>query len=235
MFAFNVPVAVAYHLVTGIADILHPVTGGTATAAAIIVFTALVRSLMLPLAVTQARGERARARLLPKMQALQKRYAKNPQRLRREMASLYRSEGATPFTGCLPMFVQMPFFMVMYRLFVSGTVAGHQNLMLAQTLLGTSLGQNWVGLVGGGLFAPSSLVFLGLFALLAAVALWTSRRAAPTAPAGVAGALARLMPFGTVAVAAFVPLAAGLYLLTSGLWTAVERAVLHRRGVAPVQ
>ncbi|MFC4052146.1 hypothetical protein ACFOY4_20880 [Actinomadura syzygii] len=39
-----------------------------------------------------------------------------------------------------------------------------------------------------------------------------------------------LPPFGTIVVAAVVPLAAGLYLLTSGAWTAAERAVL-RRGV----
>jgi YidC/Oxa1 family membrane protein insertase len=40
-----------------------------------------------------------------------------------------------------------------------------------------------------------------------------------------------VLPFGTVVFAAFVPLAAGLYLLTSGTWTAVERAVLRRRAV----
>ncbi|WP_141583502.1 hypothetical protein [Actinomadura sp. WMMA1423] len=49
-----------------------------------------------------------------------------------------------------------------------------------------------------------------------------------------AGVLARAMPFGTIAVAAFVPLAAGLYLLTSGAWTAAERAVLHRRAAAAI-
>ncbi|MDL4816065.1 hypothetical protein [Actinomadura opuntiae] len=59
--------------------------------------------------------------------------------------------------------------------------------------------------------------------------------AARTAPAGAgaAGVLARVAPFGTVVFAVFMPLAAGLYLLASGTWTAVERAVLHRRIVAP--
>ncbi|TDD77749.1 YidC/Oxa1 family membrane protein insertase [Actinomadura rubrisoli] len=240
MFLLDTPVSLAYDLVTGLSDLLRPVAGGLATAAAITVFTAAVRLLLVPLAVAAARGERVRSRLLPKIQALQSKHARNPQRLRRETAALYEAEGATPLAGCLPMFAQMPIFMVMYRLFVSASVAGHQNLLLAHTLLGVPLGQNWVGLVGGGLFAPPSLVFLGLFALLAAVALWTSRRAAKAgAAAGTGtgaeaamGAVARIMPFGTVVVAAFVPLAAGLYLLTSGLWTAVERAVLYRRIVA---
>jgi YidC/Oxa1 family membrane protein insertase len=53
-----------------------------------------------------------------------------------------------------------------------------------------------------------------------------------TATAAAAGAaqaaLARVLPFATVAIAAFVPLAAGLYLATSTAWTLAERAVLGR-------
>ena len=171
----------------------------------------------------EARGERTRIRLLPKVRALQKKHAKNPQRLRRELAALYAKEGASPFAGIGPALAQMPVFTVMYWLFVSAKVHGHQNLLLAHTLFGTPLGQNWIGVVGsGGLFGPHSLVFLGLFALLAVVAWWTSRLAQ--------GPL-RLLPFGTVALAAFVPLAAGVYLLVSTGWTAAERAVLRRRVV----
>jgi YidC/Oxa1 family membrane protein insertase len=226
---FDVPVSIAAALVTGLADALRPVAGDLATALAIMLFTAAVRLALVPLSVAAARGERARARLMPKVQALQKRHAKRPERLKREMAALYEAEGATPVAGCLPMFAQVPFFMVTYRLFMSATVAGHQNLLLAHTLLAAPLGQNWIGVVGGGLLSPPSLVFLGLFVLLGAVAVWSSRRVTAEGPMG---AVARVMPFGTVVFAAFVPLAAGLYLLVSGAWAAAERAVLQRRIVA---
>ena len=43
----------------------------------------------------------------------------------------------------------------------------------------------------------------------------------------------RILPFATVAFAALVPLAAGLYLLTTTAWAAVERAVFHRLAPAP--
>jgi YidC/Oxa1 family membrane protein insertase len=58
------------------------------------------------------------------------------------------------------------------------------------------------------------------------VAWWSARRLATPI------ALLRLLPYGTVIVAAFVPPAAGLYLLTSTTWTVVERAML-RRDTAP--
>ncbi|MBA8951944.1 YidC/Oxa1 family membrane protein insertase [Actinomadura namibiensis] len=229
MFLLDAPVSAAHDLVAGLAGALSPVAGDLATAAAIVLFTMGVRLLLLPLSVAQARGERSRRRLLPKVRELQRKHAKDPRLLRRETLELYRAEG-TPLAGCLPALAQLPFFTVMYRLFLSATVAGHQNLLLAHTLLAAPLGQNWIGVLGGGILSPAPLVFLGLFALLLAVAWVTSRRVPADAP--MAGVL-RLMPFGTVAVAAFVPLAAGLYLLVSTAWTAVERAVLHRRIVAP--
>ncbi|MEU5882347.1 membrane protein insertase YidC [Spirillospora sp. NPDC047279] len=226
---FDAPVSAAYHLVTGLAGALSPFTGELATVAAIVVFTAAVRLLLLPLAVSAARGERTRARLLPQVRALQKKHAKNPQKLQQATADLYAKEGATPLAGCLPMFAQWPFFYVMYRLFVSASIAGHQNALLAHTLLAAPLGQNWLSVLGGGILSPASLVFLGLFALLALVAWWSSRRVTVEGPMGN---VARLLPFGTVVMAAFVPLAAGVYLVVSTAWTAVERAVLHRRIVA---
>jgi YidC/Oxa1 family membrane protein insertase len=221
MFVLDTAVSLAHDLVAGIADTLGFLGGGPSVAAAIVVVTVLVRGLLVPLAVAQARGERARVRLLPKVRALRDRHGRDPVRLRRELQALYAEEGVSPFAGIGPALAQLPVLAVMYRLFVSATVAGHRNLLLAHTLLGTPLGQNWIGVVGGaGLFSPPSLLFLGLFALLAAVAWWTSRQAE--------GPL-RLLPFGTVAVAAYLPLAAGVYLLASTAWTAAERAVLRRR------
>jgi YidC/Oxa1 family membrane protein insertase len=230
MFLLDVPVSLTHDLVHSLAQALEPVAGDLATAAAIVLFTAAVRLLLVPLAVAQARGERSRARLMPGMRALQKKHAKDPERLRREMADLYRTEGASPLAGCLPALAQWPVFAVMYQLFVSATVAGHQNLLLARTLLSVPLGQN---LLSAGLFSSGALVFGGLLVLLALVAWWTSRRVARqlTVDSPVAR-VARFLPYGTVAVAAFVPLAAGLYLLTSTAWAAAERAVLHRRIVA---
>jgi YidC/Oxa1 family membrane protein insertase len=230
MFLLDGPVSLTHDLVHSLAQGLDPVAGDLSTAAAIMLFTAAVRLLLVPLAVAQARGERSRLRLMPKLQALQKKHAKNPERLRKETAALYQAEGASPFAGCLPALAQWPVFAVVYHLFVSATVAGHQNLLLAHLLFSVPLGQN---LLSTGLLSSGALVFAGLLVLLALVAWWTSRRIArQTTVESPLGRVARYLPYGTVAAAAFVPLAAGLYLLTSTTWAAAERAILHRRIVA---
>ncbi|MEU4407783.1 membrane protein insertase YidC [Streptosporangium sp. NPDC023963] len=207
------------------------------TPPAIVVFTVLVRLMLLPLGVMQARGERARVRLAPELQRLKKRHGRNPERLQREMAALYAREKTSPLAGCLPSVAQMPFLMVTYQVFVSSTIAGQANALLTHGLLGVPLGQQFASTVAGfGLISGPTLVFAGLFLLLLAVAWITSRRMRRTMSEDVQPAALRrilpLLPYGTVLVAAVLPLAAGIYLLVTTAWTAGEKAVLHRPALA---
>jgi YidC/Oxa1 family membrane protein insertase len=253
MSLFGLPIEAAYHVVSALAGLLAPLPGGLAAAAAIVAFTIMVRLLVLPLGYYAFRGQRAQARLAPKIQELYKRHSGQPERMQRELSALYAQEGTGMFTGCLPALLQVPFFMVVYRLFLSGTVGGSPNGLLQQRLLGASLGSHW--LTGPGPWSGQGLVFAALFALIA-LAAWLSARAArrwaapapapqpgkagttgaasPAEATGVTGLLLRALPFATVVIAALVPLAAGLYLATTTAWAAAERAVFHRLSPPPV-
>ena len=240
----GVAVGAAYHVVSAYIQVLAPVTGSLATVAAIIAFTMTVRLLLLPLSLSAARGQASQARLLPQVADLQKRYAGHPDRLRIELSALYQRENVSALAGCLPALLQLPFFSVMYRLFLDRTVNGGPNGLLSHRLLGAPLGSHW--LTGAGPLSAQGAVFLGLLGLIAVVAWFsarTARRAA--APAGAAqaagaprsaaaaGRLIRVLPYLTVVIAAVVPLAAGIYLLTTTAWTTAERALLRRRILPP--
>ncbi len=259
---FAGPIAIAYHIVTWLSQVVTPLTGGLATAAAIVAFTIAVRLLLSPLTFLGMRGQARIAAVQPRVAELRAKYARQPDKLQAELSALYAGEAGGMLTGCLPLLLQLPFFSVMYRLFLSGTVGGKANELLHRTLFGTPLGSHWLS--GPGPVSGQGLVFLGLFALLAVIA-WLSARAARSAavsPAGLAPAprtkagtakagtaktpakravnpagltvITRLLPFTTLVIAAFVPLAAGLYLLTSTAWTLAERVVLRRRIAPPV-
>ena len=239
----GVPVDAAYHLVSGFTGVLTPVLGGLAAVAAIIAVTMGVRLLLMPLSLRALRGQAVQARLAPQLQALRQRYARQPERLQQEMSALYKREGTSLFAGITPLLLQWPFLSVMYLLFRSPHVGGKPNTLLSHALFGVPLGMHWLGGVG-----PASLqgaVFLGVFALLAALC-WLSARlgrrmtaqaagaqATPAATGGTAGLLVRALPYLTVVIAAFAPLAAGIYLLTSLAWSLAEREFFRRSGAAP--
>jgi YidC/Oxa1 family membrane protein insertase len=192
------------------------------------------------------RGQARIAAIQPRAQELRTRYARQPDRLQAELGTLYAQEAGGMLTGCLPLLLQLPFFSVMYRLFLSGSVNGKPNGLLRAHLFGAPLGSHWLS--GAGPLSTQGLVFLGLFALLAlagAASAWLAKTAAATASAATAssgvaanaralGVITRILPFTTVIIAAFVPLAAGLYLLTSTAWTVAERTLLRRKIVPPV-
>jgi len=234
---FGVPVDAAYHLVSGLTVILTPVLGGLAAVAAIVVFTMAVRLLLMPLSVRALRGQAAQARLAPQLVALRQRHGKQPERLQREMAALYKREGTSMFAGFAPLLLQWPFLSVMYLLFRSPVVGGTVNKLLTHGLLGVPLGAHWLS--GAGPASAQGAVFLGLFVLLAGLC-WLSARlgrlmtaqATGTSPApgaaGSPGLLVRALPYLTVVIAAFAPLAAGIYLLTTLAWSLAERMLYSR-------
>jgi YidC/Oxa1 family membrane protein insertase len=232
----GVPVDAAYHLVSGFTGILTPVLGGLAAVAAIVAFTMAVRTLLMPLSLRALRGQAAAARLAPQLQALRQRYARQPERLQREMAALYKREGVSLFAGFTPLLLQWPFLSVMYLLFRSPQVGGQPNTLLSRDLFGVPLGVHWLS--GAGLVSAQGAVFLGVFALLAGLcwlSAWLGRlmtaQATDTQATGAAagtGLLIRVLPYLTVVIAAFAPLAAGIYLLTSLAWSLAERMLFWR-------
>ncbi|AHH97616.1 membrane protein insertase YidC [Kutzneria viridogrisea] len=221
---FDPFITAAYHVVTWLASITEPLMGPVSTAAAIVLFTMAVRGLLHPLVRAQVRGERKRALLTPKIKELRDKHGTNAEKLNAELGKLYAAEGGTMFAGCLPMLVQLPFFSVMYQLFLSPTVQGQPNGLLTNTLFGVPLGHLFL--------TGPTLVQVGLFAAMAAVATWNSMRAAQSMKSAdqpvPGGAVLRYLPYLSVVFAMFVPLAAGLYLLTTTTWASVERYLLNR-------
>lgn len=229
----------AHTALLGLASLLEPFAGPAAAALAIVLVTLAVRALLIPLGVMQMRAEVARRRLAPKLAELQKRHRKNPETLQRKTLELYRAEGVSPFAGMLPALAQLPIVSVLYGVAVSPTLNGRPNELLGETLFGAPLGLSMPGMLGA---SPlDALIPLALMAGIAVVAWFTRRQtlrmaaAAPAAEGPLAGMTNTLawMPFLTVVIAAFLPLAAVIYLAVTTTWTFVERTVLRARLTPP--
>ena len=73
---------------------------------AIIMFTILIKIIMLPLSIKQQRTMKKSSELQEKMKVLQFKYKNDPEKLNREMMDLYKKENMSPFSGCLSTIIQ---------------------------------------------------------------------------------------------------------------------------------
>jgi len=80
----------------------------------IAMLTVVVRTFLFPLTIRQVKSMRKMQDLKPAMDGLRKEHKDDPQKLQQEMMKLYRERGANPLGGCLPIFVQLPIFLVLY-------------------------------------------------------------------------------------------------------------------------
>jgi YidC/Oxa1 family membrane protein insertase len=96
---------------------LWPSYGG-----AIILLTLLVMAVTTPLTLKGTRSMMAMQRLQPEMKRIQDRYKDDREKLNAELLQFYKDNEISPVSGCLPLLIQMPVFIVLYRVISGLTV-----------------------------------------------------------------------------------------------------------------
>jgi YidC/Oxa1 family membrane protein insertase len=82
----------------------------------IVGLTLVIRAALIPLFVKQIKSSRNMQLLQPKVKELQKKYGHDRERLAQETMKLYKETGTNPFASCLPILLQMPIFLALFRL-----------------------------------------------------------------------------------------------------------------------
>src|SRR5438067_8889388 len=80
----------------------------------IIFLTIVVRTLLLPLTVRQAKSMQGMQKIGPQIKELQKKYKDDKPRQQQEMMALYKEHQVNPFGSCLPLVLQMPVFLALF-------------------------------------------------------------------------------------------------------------------------
>lgn len=104
-----------------LADVMHP---GLAGGLAIILFTIVIRLVLLPLSLAQVRSQKAMMAVQPAMKELQRKFKNDREGLARAQMALYKERGINPAAGCLPLLVQMPILFGMYSAMLTLSTEG---------------------------------------------------------------------------------------------------------------
>jgi YidC/Oxa1 family membrane protein insertase len=96
---------------------------------AILVLTVIVRLITYPTYTRQMKSQRAMQELQPKLKELQKKYAKDKERLSQEQMKLYKEHGVNPLGCAFPMLVQFPIWIALYQSVIQGLAFSPENLV----------------------------------------------------------------------------------------------------------
>src|SRR5262245_28245550 len=113
-----------HELFTGIFGSQSNAEQGAAWALSIVCLTIVIRIVLIPLFVKQIKSSRNMQLLQPKVKELQKKFGHDRERLSQETMKLYRETGTNPFASCLPLILQMPIFISLFRLISRSATPG---------------------------------------------------------------------------------------------------------------
>jgi YidC/Oxa1 family membrane protein insertase len=146
----------------------------------------------------------------PKVQELRERYKDKPQQMQQEMMRIYREEKVNPLGGCLPIFIQMPFFIALYWVLLSTVEMRHAP---------------WVGWITD-LSAKDPYYILPLL-MTASQMFQTWLNPAPPDP--VQAKMMWIMPLVFSVMFFFFPAGLVLYWLTNNLLSIAQQYVINKR------
>lgn len=211
---------------------------------AIIVLTVIVRFIMLPLTMKQMKASKkmqdASRIMQPKLQALKKKYAKDPRKLQEEQMKLYKESGISPL-GCLSspllvtMAIQMPIFIALYRAIVQALAATPQDfLRLSESLYSWSFIRESLPISGSFLWLNLSVPDpYFIIPILVMAGMWLSQKMMTTQPAtdpqqqSMQNMMQIMMPLMFGFITFTLPAGLGLYFLISSLVSMVIQGFVY--------
>jgi len=125
---------------------LYNVIPGNDLGIAIIALTILIRFILYPLSKKAIQSQKAISQLQPKIKEIQKKY-KNKEEQAKAMMELYKKHKVNPMSGCLPILVQLPLLIALYRVFFNGLNPESLNLLYDFVSRPDSLNVVFLGLI----------------------------------------------------------------------------------------
>lgn len=200
---------------------------------AIIILTLIVRILIMPLMTRSTRSSAKMQVLQPKIQALQTKYADDPETLQKEVSKFYAENNFNPLGGCLPILLQMPIFFALFSVIrnievISGGTASFFNIVP-----NLSVGPAQV-IASFGIPAAAVYIFLDvLFGVLTLIPMLLNTQTTPDpAQQRSSRIMGIVMAVWMVWIGWSLPSGVLLYYNTSAIWQVAQQQLITRRVMA---
>jgi YidC/Oxa1 family membrane protein insertase len=181
---------------------VHGITGNWGWS--IIIVTMLIKLIFYPLSQASGRSMAKMRTVAPRMKQIQETFKDDREKLGRAMMDLYKKEKINPLAGCLPMLVQIPFFISFYRVLLESVEMRQAPFLL------------WVNDL-------SSRDYFFVLPLLMGAAMYAQFKLNPAPPDPTQAKIMQFMPLIMTGMMAWFPSGLVLYWLTNTLLTILQQ------------
>jgi YidC/Oxa1 family membrane protein insertase len=147
----------------------------------IMLVTVLVKLAMFKLSSKSSKSIKKLKKLQPEMEKIKLRYADDKMRLNQEVLSLYKKEGVNPFSGCLPMIIQIPVFFAIYKVLYVTIEMRHAPFFGWIQDLSAPDPTSIFNLFGLLTFTPPTFLHIGILPILMSLSMFTQQKVSGTA------------------------------------------------------
>lgn len=201
----------------------------------IIALTVIIKLILWPLSGKSLKSQKALQDLQPKVDALKAQYKDNKEAQGKAMMELYRKEKVSPFSSCLPLLIQLPFLIAIYKVLRAGLKNDSANLLYSFVAKPEIINAMFLGVID---LAKASIV---LAIITGAAQFWQTKMLTHKPQPALPGAqdegmtsmmnkqMMYVMPIVTVVIGASLPAGLIIYWLINTLMTILQQKLVFSK------
>ena len=197
---------------------------------AVIVLTILIRIVFYPAMLKSIKSQKAMQELQPELKRIQEEYKSDKEKQSKAMMELYQKKGMNPFGGCLPLLIQLPILLALYRVFWKGLQSEQLSFLYSFVSSPGQIDPFFLGVID--LSQPHVLLALGAGILQ----FFQGKMISPKNQGKAAGQMVQMMqkqmiyffPIITVLFLWQLPSAIGLYWMTTSVFTIIQQKIAFK-------
>ena len=196
---------------------------------AIILITLCIRIVFFPLANYSFRSMAKMKVLQPEMARLKELHKDDKTKLQQEMMALYKKEKVNPVSGCLPIFIQIPFFFAIYKVLFVTLEMRHQPFFGWIKDLSERDPTSLFNLFGLIPWDPPSFLLIGVWPCLMGLTMYLQQKLNPTPPDPIQQKIFMFFPLFLTVILAPFPSGLVIYWTVNNVLTMAQQIVIMKR------
>jgi len=196
---------------------------------AIILITICIRLAFFPLANYSFRSMAKMKVLQPEMTRLKELYKDDKMKLQQEMMALYKKEKVNPVSGCLPIFIQIPFFFAIYKMLFVTIEMRHQPFFGWIKDLSERDPTSVFNLFGLIPWDPPSFLLIGAWPIFMGITMFLQQKLNPTPPDPIQAKIFMFFPLFLTVILAPFPSGLVIYWTINNVLTMAQQYVIMKR------